>query len=563
MTVFIRHVLSILHFLVAVSGGANLRAGESDGGARSVLGQSQVNEWLELPENPRAYDQRLACGPLCLLYLERLFGKPTSYDEVLAVCRPGPKGTSLQQLANAAPQLGLAAVGFEVDVDVLSSIAAPVLLHLNGTGEMGHFVVLLGYDDEIRSYHLFDPARGAVTSEKSVLECQASGRGLAFSTSPNISLDAFFPSARSWLWLDGLLVIQIICVVLLFVSKLRGDERVSGKRRSKALAGVVLLMGLASCAAQESGSNRPLTEVIDIGDLEHGAKIDRVHQFVNSTNEVVRITYVGGVEGTCSCQIRFAKTAPQNVMPGASVPLAIKIDTHGVRGPTFRKFVVKTKSESGIERESFVVVRANVRTTLEIHPRDLFFGTVGSDPLRRELVVESDTVDLTQVFREVTASSKAIRIDRLEANPSLLKFAVTLAPEQLPQGLFRGTLNFQFANQVLDTPVAFTGRREADIYVIPAVAKLAAGPRPAPTKVVLRSSSRPIRIKRIDTPSGVVAKIEGEGDVAKTTHIVTLETSVEAQRSLSAMAIVEIVVIESDETEEVVIPVTIRSARDD
>ncbi|WP_019589472.1 MULTISPECIES: C39 family peptidase [unclassified Thioalkalivibrio] len=98
------------------------------------------------------------CGAAALATLLReVLGQPA--DEAGILRKLGTrKAVDMDRLRRCAAGLGLRAHGYALDTATLGRVGRPGILHLQGSRELGHYVVLRGVDAE--NIRLADPARG-------------------------------------------------------------------------------------------------------------------------------------------------------------------------------------------------------------------------------------------------------------------------------------------------------------------------------------------------------------------------------------------------------------------
>jgi len=85
------------------------------------------------------------------------FGRETAHDDVVRLCRPSRRGSSLAQLADAAEQLGMRALVARIPFTYLGRLTLPCIAHWGGT----HFVVIERVSR--RGIEIVDPMRGRST----------------------------------------------------------------------------------------------------------------------------------------------------------------------------------------------------------------------------------------------------------------------------------------------------------------------------------------------------------------------------------------------------------------
>jgi ATP-binding cassette subfamily B protein len=97
------------------------------------------------------------CGIACLEMVLRYYGARPSRGELRGTGSAARDGMTALSIVEIARQFGLDAEGFSVDVDSLSRMPTPAILHFR----RGHFVVLEGVEDGFA--HIVDPAVGRLS----------------------------------------------------------------------------------------------------------------------------------------------------------------------------------------------------------------------------------------------------------------------------------------------------------------------------------------------------------------------------------------------------------------
>ncbi|WP_026340503.1 C39 family peptidase [Thioalkalivibrio sp. ALJT] len=99
-----------------------------------------------------------SCGAAALATLLReVLGQSMTEARVLRKLGTR-KAVDMERLRRGAEGFGLRAHGYALDVATLEAVGRPGILHLPGSREVGHYVVLRGMDAE--TVRLADPARG-------------------------------------------------------------------------------------------------------------------------------------------------------------------------------------------------------------------------------------------------------------------------------------------------------------------------------------------------------------------------------------------------------------------
>jgi ABC-type bacteriocin/lantibiotic exporter with double-glycine peptidase domain len=108
-----------------------------------------------------AGNEGMLCGPLCVTYLLRSFGRPADVDVIAAEAEwgDGRGGATMGSLVASLRRRGLSVKPLRVTPGVPFRTAVPALLHTHAAdGANGHYVVLLPSAPD--SVTLWDPADG-------------------------------------------------------------------------------------------------------------------------------------------------------------------------------------------------------------------------------------------------------------------------------------------------------------------------------------------------------------------------------------------------------------------
>lgn len=103
------------------------------------------------------------CGPTCLRMIAKHYGKNFSLQKLRDLSGINRAGVSLLGISEAAEKIGFRATGARLDIELLSDVELPLILHWN----KNHFVVL--YRIKNGRYYIADPANGLITYTKDEL----------------------------------------------------------------------------------------------------------------------------------------------------------------------------------------------------------------------------------------------------------------------------------------------------------------------------------------------------------------------------------------------------------
>lgn len=98
------------------------------------------------------------CGVACLASIVKYHGEEIPLDTLWKLSDASTKGTTLQGLLEAAEAVGLEAGGYEADLETLSDLASPCVLHVTKGEGRQHYVVCYGTVDG--KFLIGDPGSG-------------------------------------------------------------------------------------------------------------------------------------------------------------------------------------------------------------------------------------------------------------------------------------------------------------------------------------------------------------------------------------------------------------------
>lgn len=107
----------------------------------------------------------MQCGVACLQMVCKYYGKEYSLDTLSRYCFATTEGVTLLGISQAATNLGLHVVCGRINLEMLSNISLPCILHWN----QNHFVVLYQIKKQKggkRKYYVADPGKGLLDIEE-------------------------------------------------------------------------------------------------------------------------------------------------------------------------------------------------------------------------------------------------------------------------------------------------------------------------------------------------------------------------------------------------------------
>lgn len=119
----------------------------------AVLTQVSV---LNSPESH--WRSEVMCGPNSLYMVLQLRGCDVAYEDLREEMALTPDGVSIQQMEASANRHGLNLKPYRTNYEGLREIDFPAIVHVDPDASAGHYLVLLGANDE--QLTLFDALRG-------------------------------------------------------------------------------------------------------------------------------------------------------------------------------------------------------------------------------------------------------------------------------------------------------------------------------------------------------------------------------------------------------------------
>lgn len=118
------------------------------------------------------------CGLACLAMIANHFGQRTDITTLRRAFEPSARGATARDLSHLAGQLGLVTRTIRCELDDLSRIRLPAILHW----DLGHFVVL--YKATGKYFHIADPSGGVQRLTSEAVSPHFSGIAIEFSMKP-------------------------------------------------------------------------------------------------------------------------------------------------------------------------------------------------------------------------------------------------------------------------------------------------------------------------------------------------------------------------------------------
>lgn len=100
------------------------------------------------------------CGPTCLKMVTKYYGIEFSVGDMKNIDRITREGSSILDLVDAAEKLGLVSTVLEMNIDLIDTLALPVILYW----KKHHFVVLFEIQQNL--YFIADPSKGIIKLDK-------------------------------------------------------------------------------------------------------------------------------------------------------------------------------------------------------------------------------------------------------------------------------------------------------------------------------------------------------------------------------------------------------------
>lgn len=99
----------------------------------------------------RQQDQQ-DCGVACLLSVIRFYGGNASLERLRELSGTHSQGTTMLDLVQACPIIGLEAKGLQTDVNFLKNTQKPLILHVLIDKKLPHYVVCYSFDAQKQKF---------------------------------------------------------------------------------------------------------------------------------------------------------------------------------------------------------------------------------------------------------------------------------------------------------------------------------------------------------------------------------------------------------------------------
>jgi hypothetical protein len=248
--------------------------------------------------NPYWLDPSKICGPICLSFVDRHFGGGRAYAEIAALCPPGPEGTNLAQLQNAAQQLRYHTQPFRARLGQLTRLTRPALVRYVWAGDRevfdrgavnDHFVVLLAWDGETKRFHVFDPPKSLSWVPYREVARHYAGIGLVVSKEPLPPLEELLAPAPRWPLAAAAAAWALFVGGLLWCRRrTRSGGPHSGPDGGSLVAIVALLLPAAACSSPAVGPQAISDTEFDAGDVPAGTVLKHVFRIGNPSDKLLR-----------------------------------------------------------------------------------------------------------------------------------------------------------------------------------------------------------------------------------------------------------------------------------
>jgi hypothetical protein len=483
-----------------------------------------------LPSNPYALDGQLSCGPRCAAFFLDYFGREVSYTEVLEKCPPGPVGASLEQVKDLLEKYGVYTLGFsDATAEKLKRLRYPAIMHLNNKDGTGHFLVLLGWEQEKQAFRVYSPPSFYGHTSEKELGDRLSGFGLAVSdrSLPPIE-NLLFEENQLWPYL-GVLLLSIILFVWVATSsrfsRKRGEscQNTEGNSRTTNTTGVpaVLLACLLPLANSGCSDNtgmlaKALTaeREIDLGRIIAGPPIKHTFVVLNRGAQPFRVK---NIRKSCSCQTAIYD---QNrvVNPGEYAKLTVEVPTKGAEGFQVFYFVLETDSNENGWNKIPLSLKAQLAAKIKPNPSQISFGTIPIDKgAKARLMVISAEGNVCESFRgfELNQKIKTVLLSRRNDAPTgMIELEVEI-PRGAAIGDVNATIVLKFDDKEvprIDVPVV--GRIEGDIRPVPQVVMMSSGNTSRRIVELMSRNGIPFSVTTVNSDDGIkIEPISAEQDI--------------------------------------------------
>lgn len=173
------------------------------------------------------------------------------------------------------------------------------------------------------------------------------------------------------------------------------------------------------------------------GSFETGASLD--HVFILRNTGEAPLT-IHSARPDCGCSV--VHLPDKIISPGQSMPVRVQLSLKNLRGPVEKRVVIS--SDDPARPNFFLVLKGTARSSLQIYPLAVNFGSLKADAEATQLVeFKATTAGGSFQVKKVLADSKNLTITQ-EALPNKKGYRVFVQTKRpLPTGPLRAVLRVQ------------------------------------------------------------------------------------------------------------------------
>ncbi len=219
------------------------------------------------------------------------------------------------------------------------------------------------------------------------------------------------------------------------------------------LLAIVSVVGTSSCRKSSfSEDSRPIDfsvtpKYLNLGEITEGRTIWAKFSVINLSESPIHLT---GIKSTCGCT--SAKMESKVIPAGGTAILKVEMSNNGRIGKFGAQVTVEFSSESSSDKATeFVLVEAKAIQIATVNPSVIDLGVVPatSNVIATELKIREGNKPAG--WNEIIARSDSSNIwtDGIVGSANTLpnSLYVRFSPAGLPQGQFRGSMEFTFLDQ--------------------------------------------------------------------------------------------------------------------
>lgn len=501
--------------------------------AAGALAQADVDSGRSrLPENPFVLDPHRACACYCIKFLDATFGGQTEYHDIARRCSPGPRGVSFDRVRDVAAELGYYASPVKATMSQLRRISTPAIIHLNKTNGPDHYVVWLGWNDQLNKAYIFSPPVSLGYQDPDDIG-DYSGNAMLVSDDP-IPEPVIVSNRHSTGFATLINVVTVIISLMTCVLIFRSGGKVQSSAGHGVPSAVILLCScIVGCSGSvhDSGSVPEVTpRRVDLGEINEDTDLEYTFVVKNTTDVPFQIL---NVEKSCNCQavgIEVGQTV--NSQETFSVPYQVPND--GTPGPHTGRLLITTSSQDESLRVITLALQGRVQKACRAIPAHIVFGVVSDEKkvTGRQVRLESELPGFIERFDRAESRHGLVSASVASTSPGTIVFDVSLA-EDIPYGEITDSISFSFrGNSAVPVVVDVRAKKIGAVQIMPSRLTWNTTAR-SRQRVRLKSvSGEPFRVTKVDLPS--YCSVDLPSTEPSAVHDITIEFSSVQSDSVAA-----------------------------